>query len=101
MHKIIKNNFRLARTYNKIFSVTILFQFATSTAVLALAMYQLSTVRNLLSITYLFFNIIEKQIGVGSQESMPILAYLLGMTVQSFQYCWFANTVTTKVSVLN
>ncbi|KAJ3636033.1 hypothetical protein MTP99_008882 [Tenebrio molitor] len=64
-----------AKDSNNVFNMIVLGQFATSTATLAMTMFQLTLVEPL------------------SGEGIPFLLYLVGMTAEIFLYCWFGNEV--------
>ncbi|XP_063925823.1 odorant receptor Or1-like [Zophobas morio] len=76
-HKAI---LRFAQDSNNFFSVIALGQMATSTAVLALTMFQLTFVNPV------------------SGEGLGHLLYITGITAQILLYCWFGNKVELKSS---
>lgn len=71
--------FSFATKSNNFFNMIILGQIATSTAVLALTMFQLSLVNPL------------------SSEGLNHLFYIAGIVMQILLYCWYGNEVETKV----
>ncbi|KAH0821675.1 hypothetical protein GEV33_001116 [Tenebrio molitor] len=72
--------FRFASNCNRFFNEIALGQFFTSSASLALAMFQLTLVAPL------------------SSECYSLLFYVGSMTTQIFLYCWFGNEVEVRVS---
>ncbi|KAJ3663364.1 hypothetical protein Zmor_007646 [Zophobas morio] len=75
-----KKILRFAKITNKCFNEISLWQFFTSSACLALTMFQLTVVAPL------------------SSEGMSLLFYVCTMTLQIFLYCWFGNEVEVRVS---
>ncbi|KAJ3663386.1 hypothetical protein Zmor_007661 [Zophobas morio] len=69
---------KFAKNSNDFFNYIILGQIATSTAALALAMFQLSLV------------------DVSSGVAYTHVAYIFGMSAEIFWYCWFGNEVELK-----
>ncbi|XP_063925617.1 odorant receptor Or1-like [Zophobas morio] len=76
-HKVIVS---LAKTSNDFFNWIILGQFATSTSVTALIMFQLTLVSPV------------------SGEGLSHMFYIHGITTQIFLYCWFGNELEVKSS---
>ncbi|XP_063925610.1 odorant receptor Or1-like [Zophobas morio] len=71
---------RFATKSNEFFNMLIFGQFATSTLVLALTMFQLSLVHPV------------------SEEAFTHLSYITGISTQLLLYCWFGNEVEIKSS---
>ncbi|XP_068918317.1 odorant receptor 46a-like [Tenebrio molitor] len=69
-----------AKEGNRVFNMIILGQFATSTLVLALTMFQLTLVDPI------------------SEAAVTHVCYLLGISMQILLYCWFGNEVEIKSS---
>jgi hypothetical protein len=88
-----------AKDSNNVFNMIVLGQFATSTATLAMTMFQLTLVRTATLCTVLLTS--RGQVEPLSGEGIPFLLYLVGMTAEIFLYCWFGNEVEFRVSSPN
>nr|XP_015833429.1 PREDICTED: odorant receptor 94a isoform X1 [Tribolium castaneum] len=73
-----KEILRLAKVTNNIFNFIILGQIATSTAALALTMFQLSLISSI------------------NTTALTHFAYMMGMLSEILLYCWFGNEIEVK-----